>query len=184
MNRLLAQRTTQRASTKLGRLLSESRLVRFLRDPGARAPFDLAEPPAASSAFARTASIAAATARRFLHDLELSYQVLLLPPYVRNAEKRLARMPKVHFLDPGIWRAVLQQSGPLSGEAFESAIVAIEIKPTTRAVNANARSLRGLAELLDKPLLAALLLTLDREPRVLTGGVQALPIAAVLGAAG
>ncbi|MFH0902838.1 MAG: ATP-binding protein [Pseudomonadota bacterium] len=76
------------------------------------------------SDLARTAGIAPATARRFLRYLELSYQVLLLPPYFRNLEKRLAKMPKLHFLDPGVLRTVLGRRGEPSGEELESAIVA------------------------------------------------------------
>lgn len=73
---------------------------------------------------ARAAGIAPGTARRFLRYLEVSYQVLALPPYFRNPDKRLAKMPRIHFLDPGILRTVLGRRGEPSGEEFESAVVA------------------------------------------------------------
>jgi hypothetical protein len=76
------------------------------------------------SDLARSAGIAPATARRFLRYLELSYQVVILPPFYRNVEKRLSKAPKVHFLDPGILRALMNRWGELSGEEYESAVVA------------------------------------------------------------
>jgi predicted AAA+ superfamily ATPase len=75
------------------------------------------------SDLARSASISPDTARRFLRYLELSYQVLLLPPFFRNLEKRLSKSPKVHVLDPGILRVLLNRRGELTGEEFESAVV-------------------------------------------------------------
>lgn len=75
------------------------------------------------SDLARSAGIAPGTARRFLRYLELSYQVITLQPYFRNPEKRLAKMPKIHFVDPGILRTKLGRRGEPSGEEFESAVV-------------------------------------------------------------
>jgi len=71
----------------------------------------------------RAASISPQTAGRFLRYLELSYQVLVLPPFHRNLEKRLAKMPKVHLMDPGVGRAITGRWGQLTGEEFESAVV-------------------------------------------------------------
>jgi hypothetical protein len=82
---------------------------------------------------ARDASISAGTARRFLRYLELSYQVLLLKPYHRNPQKRLAKMPKVHFIDPGILRSTISRRGPLTGPEFESAVVVEIVKQTRNA---------------------------------------------------
>lgn len=174
------------------------------------------------SDLARAARIAPATARRFFRYLELSYQVLALPPYFRNVEKRLAKMPKIHFVDPGVLRTVLGRRGEPSGEEFESAIVAeiykqvrnasiqadfhslrthdgrevdllleatggfvaVEIKHAARVADADARHLRGLGELLDRPLLASVLLSMDPDARLLAGGVIAAPVAWALGAPG
>lgn len=109
--------------------------------------------------------------------------------------------------------------GPLTGQAFESAVVAevikqvrntgvesrcfhlrthdgrevdllveldsgslaIQFKQTRRAVDADARPLRGLEEFVDRPLLAALLVTQDPHLRELAGGVRAVPAAWLLG---
>lgn len=170
------------------------------------------------SDLARSAGIAPATARRFLRYLELSYQVIQLPPFFRNPEKRLAKMPKVHFVDPGILRTILNRTGDWTGEEFESALVAeivkqvrnaaivagffhlrtydrrevdllvelesgfvaFEIKASRKVSSADARTLRGLEPLLDKPLLGAVVVSLDREVRRLAPGVLAVPAAWLL----
>jgi predicted AAA+ superfamily ATPase len=76
------------------------------------------------SEIAKAAGITGQTARRFVRYLELSYQVLLLPPWFRNAAKRLRKSPKLHYLDPGVLRAITRRTGPLTGHEFESAVVA------------------------------------------------------------
>jgi uncharacterized protein len=167
------------------------------------------------SDLARAASISPATARRFLRYLELSYQALLLPPYFRNPQKRLTKTPKVHILDPGVLRAITGRTGELSGEEFESAVVAeiykqcrtaglrvdflhlrtrvgrevdllletgsgfvaCEIKQSRRVTDADARGLRGLEEILDRPLLGSFLLSMDPDVRRLAGDVLAMPAA-------
>jgi len=75
------------------------------------------------SDLARQASVSSGTAQRFMRYLELSYQVLILRPWFRNPHKRLVRMPKVHFLDPGVQRSILRRRGEPGGEDFESAVV-------------------------------------------------------------
>ena len=170
------------------------------------------------SDLARSAGIAPATARRFLRYLELSYQVIQLPPFFRNPEKRLAKMPKVHFVDPGILRTILNRTGDWTGEEYESALVAeivkqvrnaglfadffhlrtydrrevdllleleegfvgIEIKASRKVSRADARTLRGLEPLLDKPLLGAVVVSQDMEVRYLAPGVLAVPAAWLL----
>jgi predicted AAA+ superfamily ATPase len=174
------------------------------------------------SDLARAAGIAPATARRFLRYLELSYQVLVLPPYFRNPEKRLSKMPKIHFVDPGVLRSVLRRRGEPSGEEFESAVVAeiykqirnahlsvdffslctydgrevdllieaeggfvaFEIKQGARVADPDARHLRGLEDLLDRPVLGRVLLSMDPDARLLSEGILALPVAWALGAPG
>lgn len=76
------------------------------------------------SEVAKDAGISVPTAKRFIRYLELSYQVISLKPFYRNTTKRLTKMPKLHFVDPGILNAVLKRQGEPTGEAFESAIVA------------------------------------------------------------
>lgn len=73
---------------------------------------------------ARAAQISGPTAARFVRYLELSYQVLTLPPWFRNPEKRLQKRPKVHVVDPGILRSLTGRHGPLTGPEYESAVVA------------------------------------------------------------
>jgi hypothetical protein len=171
------------------------------------------------SDLARSASISPATARRFLRYLELSYQVLVLPPYHRNPEKRLSKMPKVHFLDPGVLRGITGRRGPPTGKEFESAVagevfkqlrtaslrvdlfhlrtydgrevdllleleqgfVAVEIKMAERVHTKDTAPFRDLEAFLDKPLLCSVVLSLDRDARMLSDGVLALPAAWALG---
>jgi predicted AAA+ superfamily ATPase len=168
--------------------------------------------------FARAAGVSHPTAQRFLRYLELSYQVVVLAPYYRNADKRLAKQAKVHFIDPGVWRSVVGHWGPLAGAAYESAIVAeiikqtrnagvearffhlrthdgrevdllieleggfvaIEVKQTRRVARTDGRHLLGLAELLDRPVLGAFVVSEDPAVRMLAPGVRALPAAWVL----
>lgn len=73
---------------------------------------------------ARAARVSGPTAARFVRYLELSYQVLSLPPWFRNQEKRLQKRPKIHMVDPGILRSVTGRRGPLTGAEYESAVVA------------------------------------------------------------
>ena len=80
------------------------------------------------SQLAKQSGISMQTAKRFVHYLELSYQVFQLPPWFRNQKKRLVKFPKVHFLDPGIQRILLGRSGTLTGNEFESAVVSEFIK--------------------------------------------------------
>ena len=64
---------------------------------------------------ARLGGVTHRTAKRFLTYLEISYQIILLQPWFRNLNKRLSRSPKVHFLDPGIQRALLNRTGRPTG---------------------------------------------------------------------
>ncbi len=76
------------------------------------------------STLAKEAGITAATAKKFLSYLEISYQILLLQPWFRNQRKRLVKSPKLHYLDIGVQHAILQKRGGLTGNEFESAVVA------------------------------------------------------------
>lgn len=76
------------------------------------------------SELARLAEVSPPTAGKFLQYMEISYQTSTLPAYFRNEEKRLSKMPKVHFLDPGIRRGLLKRRGDIDGHEFESAVVA------------------------------------------------------------
>jgi predicted AAA+ superfamily ATPase len=59
----------------------------------------------------RLAGVSSPTAKKFMRYLKLSYQATLIPAFSRNPEKRLAKQPKVVFLDPGVRRGILRKSG-------------------------------------------------------------------------
>ncbi len=170
------------------------------------------------SDLAREAGVTANTAQKFLSYLEISYQTIQLQPWTRNRIKRLTRSPKLHYLDPGVQRAVIQKTGMASGNEYESAVVAeiykqirnmnrpvsmyhlrtfdgretdllletekgyyaIEIKMSDRVGNQDARHLRGLTEILDKPLLQSFVLSNDNNVMRLAGNVVAMPSAMFL----
>jgi len=171
------------------------------------------------SELGRLAGITAPTAKRFIQYLDLSYQVILLEPWSRNLGKRLVKAPKLHFLDPGIQRSLLQRRGELTGAEYESAVVAeifkqlknsrlpvscyhlrtadgrevdllleletgfvpIEIKQTARASASDARHLKHLEDILDKPVLHALLVSNDPQICALGDGITAVPAPWLLG---
>jgi len=81
-----------------------------------------------ASELARDAGISHQTARSYLRDLELSFQVVLLRPWFANRSKRLVRSPKIHWLDTGVWRSVTRRWDGLPGELYESAVVAEFLK--------------------------------------------------------
>lgn len=80
------------------------------------------------SELARDAGIAPATAGNFLRYLELSFQIVLLQPYFANPSKRLIKSPRLHWTDPGIWRAVTRRWDERPGLLYESAVVAEVLK--------------------------------------------------------
>ncbi len=73
---------------------------------------------------ARLAGVTADSMRRYMNYLELSFQAFLLPSWQRNLSKRLSKMPRVHFLDPGICRALTGNFESTDGAFFESAVCA------------------------------------------------------------
>jgi predicted AAA+ superfamily ATPase len=140
------------------------------------------------------AGISANTAKRYMHYLELSYQIILLAPWFRNTEKRLSKSPKLHFLDNGVRRGILRRTGDPNGHEWETTwvaetikqanlantgaefthlrttegrevdllleldigYIALEFKLAEHVVEGDARHLRDLSGILDKPLLAGL----------------------------
>lgn len=76
------------------------------------------------SDLAREAGVTVSTARKFVSYLDMSYQTIQLQPWTRNKVKRLTKSAKLHYLDPGVQRAVLQKRGTPSGNEFESAVIA------------------------------------------------------------
>jgi len=170
------------------------------------------------SELARLADVAPATAKKFVRYLEISYQIIMLPAWFRNPEKRLMKQPRLHFVDPGIRRTILRKRGAVDGFEFESAVVAeifkqcrsarlpvdlwflrttdgrevdllieredgfvaVEVKQAERVGPADFRHLRGLEEILDKPLLLGLVVSNDSnfrqagEPRLWNAAVACL----------
>jgi len=86
------------------------------------------------SSIAKEANISVKTVQRFFQYLEISYQTLTLQPWHRNPLKKLSKSPKLHFLDPGIQRTILQKTGELNGNEFESAIIA-ELYKQAKAIH-------------------------------------------------
>ncbi len=82
---------------------------------------------------ARDADMAPLTAKRYLRYLELSYQAFLLPAYRRPALTRLAKAPRLHWIDLGIQRVLSGQREGLNGEQFETAVVAEVLKTMAAA---------------------------------------------------
>ena len=83
------------------------------------------------SSLADDCGISQPTAKKWLSIADASYLVFRLPPYQRQARKRLVRMPKLHFLDTGLacWLLGIRdeaqlRSHPLRGALFESWVVA------------------------------------------------------------
>jgi predicted AAA+ superfamily ATPase len=77
------------------------------------------------SSLARNAGVHSKTAQRFMHYLEVSYQTITLQPWYKNTLKRLSKMPKIHYLDPGIQKSLTRSiQGELTGSEYESALIA------------------------------------------------------------
>ena len=75
------------------------------------------------SSIAKETGVSVPTVQRYLRYMEISYQSLTLPAWFANPLKKLVKSPKIHFLDNGVLRAVLQKKGVISGNEYESAIV-------------------------------------------------------------
>lgn len=88
------------------------------------------------SMLGKEAGVSANTARRFLQYLELSYQAFFLQPWYANNLKRLVKTPKLHYLDPGVQKAIIQKTGGLNGNEFESAVIS-EIYKQARVIGFN-----------------------------------------------
>jgi predicted AAA+ superfamily ATPase len=166
-----------------------------------------------NSQIAVEAGITSKTVPRFIEYMSISYQTLVLQPWSRNSIKRLVKSPKVHFMDIGVLRAVLQKKGELNGHEFESAIIseiykqiktinsvaqvyhlrtsdgrevdllietetgyiAIEIKKTTAVRSVDAKHLKNLEDILDKPILKKIVLSNDINIHDLGEGATAIP---------
>lgn len=77
-----------------------------------------------AAAIATRMGLSSKTIQRYIRYFEISYQAILLPAWSQNANKRLAKMPKIHYLDNGIIQVVLQKRNGLTGNEFESLVIA------------------------------------------------------------
>lgn len=97
------------------------------------------------ASIAKQLSLNVKTVSRYLRYFEMSYQAVTLPAWSRNPNKRLAKAPKLHYLDNGVVQAVLQKKGGLTGFEFESLVVAEMFKQLrTHRINAPLCHLRTL----------------------------------------
>ncbi len=164
------------------------------------------------SQIAVEAGVSAKTVQRFIEYMSISYQTLVLPPWSRNVRKRLVKSSKVHQLDVGVMRAILQKRDELNGHEFESFVVAeiykqvktvgaevslyhlrtldgrevdllieteegyiaIEVKKTSTVRATDTKHLKGLDDILDKPILHRFIITNDLSNRGFSNGVKAI----------
>lgn len=77
---------------------------------------------------ARDAAVSVDTARRYLEYLSLSYQTFLLPPYHVNLTSAVIKTPKTYWLDVGLLRHLTGIQEIVSGELYESMVVAELVK--------------------------------------------------------
>jgi predicted AAA+ superfamily ATPase len=170
------------------------------------------------SSIAKETGVSVPTVQRYMRYMEISYQCVVLPAWAANPLKKLVKSPKIHFLDNGVLRAVLQKKGALTGNEFESAVVAeiykqvktyklpltcyhlrtqdgrevdllletendyivIEIKMTEHINHTDARHLRDLQSVLDKPIRHSFILSNDVQAHHLSNDITAMHAAAFL----
>lgn len=92
------------------------------------------------AALAADCGISQPTAKSWLSVLETSFIAFRLPAYHSNRRKRLVKMPKLHFHDPGLacWLLGIRstdhlRSHPLRGAIFETWVVSEILKHRTNA---------------------------------------------------
>jgi len=77
---------------------------------------------------ARDTAVSVDTARRYLEYLRLSYQTFLLPPYHANLTSTVVKTPKTYWLDIGLLRHLTGTREAVTGEIYESMVVAEWVK--------------------------------------------------------
>ena len=124
--------------------------------------------PTADAGFARDA----ACFDRYLSDYQRTH-----------LERDLRDLATLHDLEPFVQaqRLNASRSGKAVNFAVDAGFHAVEVKRSGRVATADARGLRDLAALLDKPLLSAVVLSQDRSVRELLPGAFAMPAAWALG---
>ena len=77
-----------------------------------------------ASSIANQLGINVKTVQRYITYFEISYQAIVLPSWSRNQNKRLVKTSKVHYIDQGVLQAVLHKRGGMTGNEYESAMIA------------------------------------------------------------
>ena len=77
-----------------------------------------------ASSIAKQLGITVKTVQRYIKYFEISYQVIVLSAWSKNQNRRLVKSSKVHYADHGIVQAVLHKRGGMTGNEYESAIIA------------------------------------------------------------
>lgn len=82
------------------------------------------------NAIANAVGISLPTVKEWLSLLETSGIIFILPPHHRNFSKRLVKMPKLYFIDTGLWCFLLSlrsardlKHHPLWGNIFETFVI-------------------------------------------------------------
>jgi len=75
------------------------------------------------SELARDAGLPVSTVRRYLHYLDLSYQIYRLPAWTGNPSVRLIKSPKLIWFDSGMQRVLSGQINGLTGEQYENTLI-------------------------------------------------------------
>lgn len=92
------------------------------------------------SGLASPLGVSVPTISQWLSILEVTNQILLVPPYFENFGKRLTKAPKIHFADPGLAchmlglrteRELLRS--PFAGPVFESFVASEIVKAQIHA---------------------------------------------------
>ena len=83
-----------------------------------------------ASSIAKELGLNIKTVQRYIKYFEISYQAIVLPSWSRNRNKRLVKASKIHYADRGIEQAVLSKRGGMTGNEYESAIIAEIYKQT------------------------------------------------------
>ena len=82
------------------------------------------------SSISRELGISIKTVQRYIQYFEISYHAIVLPPWSKNQNKRLVKTPKIYYLDQGVVQAILRKRGGMTGNEYESAIIAEIYKQT------------------------------------------------------
>ncbi|MCF0216923.1 MAG: ATP-binding protein, partial [Fibrobacteraceae bacterium] len=91
-----------------------------------------------ASSIAKQLGVSGKTVQRYITYFEMSYQILALTPWEKNANRRLVKSPKLHYLDNGVLQSVLMKRGGITGAEFESLVIA-ELYKQVKSILVDAR---------------------------------------------